>query len=191
MDLAVHRIERPPQRAPRAGDLLVAAPGLSDPRFRRTIIYLLQHDEEGSAGVVVNRRFDGDLAGLDLPEWILAAAPVRGGGPVAEDSLLALAATETTPPEVQRAVGPGVCVVDLEALPGVPPFAPVHLFVGYAGWSEGQLDGELARGDWAVVPAVPDDLLYLDPDAIWARVLGRQRDVTRLWATMPSSPALN
>lgn len=191
MDLAERRIDRPRQRPPRAGDLLVSAPGLLDPNFRRTVIYLLQHDEEGSAGVVINRRFAGDLTGLDLPHWVLDSSPIRAGGPVAQDSLLALAATDTTPQAVRRAVGPGVCVVDLEALPTETPFHPLQLFVGYAGWSSGQLVEELARHDWAVMAAEPADLLLVDPDRVWATVLGRQTDSTRLWATLPEVTAHN
>lgn len=191
MDLADRRIDRPRQRPPRAGDLLVSAPGLLDPNFRRSIIYLLQHDDEGSAGVVINRRFADDLAGLDLPQWVLESSPIRAGGPVAQDSLLALAATETTPATLRRAVGPGICVVDLEALPAETPFHPVQLFVGYAGWSAGQLADELARDDWAVMTADPADLLLVDPDRVWGSVLGRQPDATRLWATLPEVPAHN
>lgn len=191
MDLAERRIDRPGQRPPRAGDLLVSAPGLLDPNFRRTVIYLLQHDEEGSAGVVINRRFGDDLTGLDLPQWVLESSPIRAGGPVAQDSLLALAGTETTPVHVRRAVGPGVCVVDLEALPDEVPFHPLQLFVGYAGWSAGQLEDELARDDWAVMAADPADLLLIDPDRVWEAVLRRQRDSTRLWATLPAVPSHN
>lgn len=192
MDLfAVGAIQRPEARVPRAGDILVAAPFLTDPSFRRTVVYLLQHDEDGSAGVIVNRRFDGSLAGLDLPEWLLDTAVLHEGGPVAGDSLLALAATSAVPAPVRRAAGPDVCVVDLDQLSGVPAFAPVALFVGYAGWSPGQLAGELARHDWLVVDADPIDVLATDPENVWRRVLGRQRDVTRLWATLPALPTAN
>lgn len=188
--LALDRIPRPNPRAPQAGDLLLAAPGMMDPRFHRTVIYLLQHDEDGSAGVIVNRRFDPVVTGISLPDWVADTALVLAGGPVGEDSILALAAVADTPAGAQRAVGRGVCVVDLDELTDVP-IPSLRLFVGYAGWGPGQLAGELARHDWLVLGAEPADVLDVDPEDTWRTVLSRQRDVTRLWATMPASLASN
>ena len=62
---------------------------------------------------------------------------------------------------------------------------------GYAGWSAGQLDGELARDDWLVVRADPYDVLGTDPERVWAKVMRRQRDLTRLWATLPNTVGAN
>ncbi len=187
----VQHIPRPPLRHPRPGDLLVAAPSLFDPNFRRTVIYLLQHDDEGSAGVVVNRRYEGSLAGLDLPEWVMEGAIVHEGGPVAADSMLALASTDSAPLEARRSVGPQVCVIDMDTLADVAEFHPLQLYVGYAGWSAGQLDVELARQDWFVVGSDPFDVLATDPEEVWARVLRRQRDLTRLWSTLPEVASAN
>jgi len=184
-------LHRPPRRSPRPGDLLVSSPALSDPRFRRTIVYLLQHDDEGSAGVVINRRFERSLAGLDLPAWVIDSAAVREGGPVSDDSLLALASTETAPSHLRRAVGPQVCVVDLDEITDEEQFQPLQLFVGYAGWSGGQLAGEISRDDWLVVSADPYDVLTTDPDRVWDRVLRRQKGNIRLWATLPESVSAN
>lgn len=189
--LAPHRLERPARREPRAGDLLVAAPGMGDPRFRRAVIYLLQHDEDGSAGVMLTRRHAGSLSGLDLPQWLLDGAIVHEGGPVAEDSLLALADRATAPEHLCRAVGPGICVVDLDAVSEAEPFQPVQLFVGYAGWGEGQLASELARDDWLVVGSDPFDVLTSDPDQVWRKVLRRQPGAARLWSTLPDEVARN
>lgn len=186
-----HQIPRPPGRQPRAGDLLIAAPSLQDPNFRRTIIYLLQHDDEGSAGVIINRRLEYPLVGVELPQWLRDGSVVHAGGPVAEDSLLALAAETATPEQVRQALGPGVCVVDLEAVADVPPFHPVQLFVGYAGWSPGQLGDEIMRRDWFVADSDPMDVLGTDPDVTWERVLRRQPSLTRLWATLPHDVAAN
>ena len=116
---------------------------------------------------------------------------VHEGGPVAEDSLLVLAAETATPEQVRQALGPGVCVVDLEAVADVPPFHPVQLFVGYAGWSPGQLGDEIMRRDWFVADADPMDVLGTDPDVTWERVLRRQPSLTRLWATLPHDVAAN
>ncbi|MFN8126441.1 MAG: YqgE/AlgH family protein [Candidatus Nanopelagicales bacterium] len=184
---ALRPLARPPARDPRPGDLLVAAPAMGDPRFRRTVVYVLQHDDDGSAGVVINRRFEGELRGLELPDWALDAAVVHAGGPVSDDSLLGLAAVEATPAPLRRSVGPGISVVDLDRLSEVPPFGPLQLFVGYAGWGAGQLAGELAQGDWLVVAGDPVDVLLVDPDDVWRHVLRRQPGAARLWATLPDA----
>lgn len=188
---AVAHIERPARRIPRPGDLLVAAPSLIDPNFRRAVVLLLSRDDEGAAGVVINRRYGGRLTGIDLPEWVLEHAIVHEGGPVATDALLALADADTAPEHLRRAAGAGICVVDIDALADAEPFHPLQLFVGYAGWSPGQLDQELARDDWLVVPCDRYDVLGTDPEAVWARVMRRQRDLTQLWATLPDSVAAN
>ncbi len=189
--LAVPRLDRPGPRSPRAGDLLIAAPGMTDPRFRRAVIYLLQNDDEGSAGVVLSRRYGGDLSGIDLPQWLLDGAVVHEGGPVAEDSLLALADRATAPAHLCRSVGPGICVVDLDGVADAEPFQPLQLFVGYAGWGAGQLESELARHDWLVVSSDPFDVLATDPEKVWAKVLRRQPGVIRLWATLPPAADRN
>ncbi len=189
--LALPHIGRPPRRVPREGDLLVAAPSLVDPNFRRAIVYVLRNDEEGAAGVIVNRRYLGSLVGVGLPDWVVDTAIVHEGGPVATDSVLALADSDAAPEAVKRDAGSGVCVVDLDGLDGVAPFHPLQLFVGYAGWSAGQLDGELARDDWLVVRADPYDVLGTDPERVWAKVMRRQRDLTRLWATLPNTVGAN
>lgn len=189
--LGLPHLTRPPRRPPRPGDLLVSSPSLTDPRFRRTVVYLLQHDDEGSAGVVINRRFERSLAGLDLPEWVVDSAIVREGGPVSDDSLLALASTETAPGHLRRAVGPQVCVVDLDEIRADEQFQPLQLFVGYAGWAAGQLAGEIGRDDWLVVSSDPCDVLATDPERVWDRVLRRQRGHARLWATLPEAVTAN
>lgn len=189
--VSTRHLTRPPARTPREGDLLVAAPSMLDPHFRRTIVYIMSYDDEGAAGVVVNRRYGATLAGIDLPDWVAETAIVHEGGPVATDSLLALALTEAAPAALRREVGPGLSVVDLDELAEVEPFHPLQLFVGYAGWSAGQLDTELARSDWLVVPADPFDVLGTDPEAVWAKVMRRQPDLTRLWATLPDSVVAN
>lgn len=186
----VDRIGRPRSRRPRSGDLLIAAPSLFDPRFRRTVVFLLQHGDEGSAGVVINRRSDRSLAGVDLPPWVLHDVLVLEGGPVATDSVLALAPTDATPPAARRALGPDLCVVDLDELTE-EPVVGLRLFVGYAGWGEGQLDGEIARDDWLVVRGEVADVLRAQPEEIWTGVLRRQPNLTRLWATMPAAVTAN
>jgi putative transcriptional regulator len=176
------------------GTLLVAAPGLEDPNFRRTVVYLIEHREQGSLGVVLNRPSEVTVRDV-LPAWApLSSAPpsVFVGGPVEGDSAICLAAVRTghDPAALDGLIavrGP-VAQVDLDRDPG--PLAPLlrglRVFAGYAGWDAGQLAGEIRRGDWFVVPALPDDVFTRREAGLWGHVLRRQGLPLSLLATYPA-----
>jgi putative transcriptional regulator len=175
------------------GALLVAAPGLLDPNFRRTVVYLIEHRERGSLGVVLNRPSEVALHDV-LPRWApLSSRPssVFVGGPVDGKTALCLAALRTghradgTPGLV--AVNGPVALVDLDGDPEAlaPRLRGLRVFAGYAGWDAGQLAGEIGRGDWFVVPALPDDVLAGHGPDLWSRVLRRQGVPLALLATFP------
>lgn len=205
---------RLPDAEARPGSLLVAAPTIAhSAEFERTVILLLEHDEDGSLGVVLNRPTE-TLVREVLPEWsALAAQDVFRGGPVSTDCALALALVdgEVTPtgeptegpiegyedsgrlPEGLRHVTGNWALVnldrDFDELQSV--VAWMRVFAGYAGWSSGQLDSELAEGAWWVVPATSDDLLRHEPDQLWTEVIRRQPGDMRLAATFTADPDLN
>ncbi|MCH9718769.1 MAG: YqgE/AlgH family protein [Actinomycetia bacterium] len=187
--VGLHRLRRPRPQIPRAGDMLVAAPSLVDPNFRRALVYMLQHDEEGSAGVIINRGCDVAVTDLDLPKWARSAT-IRAGGPVATNSLLAVSELGSDATGNDSLGGPGVQMVDLDEAAANPP-GELALFVGYAGWSAGQLMSEIERDDWHVVSGRPADLFSGEPELLWSTVLRRQADPTRLWSTLPEQPAAN
>jgi putative transcriptional regulator len=175
------------------GMLLVAAPGLLDPNFRRTVVYLIEHRERGSLGVVLNRPSEVPLRDV-LPGWApLSSRPssVFVGGPV--DAKTALCLTALRPGqhpdgiEGLVAVSGPVALVDLDGDPEAlaPRVRGVRVFAGYAGWDAGQLAGEIGRGDWYVVPALPDDVLAGHGPELWSRVLRRQGPPLALLATFP------
>ena len=181
------------------GALLVAAPGLLDPNFRRTVVYLIEHRERGSLGVVLNRPSEVALRDV-LPGWApLSSRPpaVFVGGPVDAKTALCLAALRAG----QRpdgtdglvAVNGPVALVDLDGDPEVlaPRLRGLRVFAGYAGWDAGQLAGEIERGDWFVVPALPDDVLTGQGTGLWSRVLRRQGVPLALLATFPLDVTLN
>lgn len=176
-----------------AGSLLVASPGLLDPNFRRTVVFVIEHRGQGSLGVVLNR--PSDVAVRDvLPTWApLASLPhaVFLGGPVEGETALCLAAVRTghNPAAVGGLVtvrGP-VALVDLGGDPSALTnrLRGLRVFAGYSGWDAGQLADEIARGDWIVVPALPDDVLTPQEANLWGRVLRRQGMPLALLATYP------
>lgn len=182
------------------GTLLVAAPGLLDPNFHRTVVYVIEQGPGGSLGVVLNRPSDTPLTEI-LPAWApLSARPhsVFVGGPVEAGTALCLGALRTGQDaagvEALVAVLGPVALVDLDGDPDAlaPRLRGLRVFAGYSGWGGGQLDGEIGRGDWVVVPALPDDVLTsAHGGELWARVLRRQGMPLAMLATYPADVRLN
>jgi putative transcriptional regulator len=181
------------------GTLLVAAPGLLDPNFRRTVVYVIEHRGRGTLGVVLNRPSEVPVHEV-APSWArLSSRPdaVFVGGPVEARTALCLATLRTghDPAAVHGLVavrGP-VALVDLDTDPDVlaPRLRGLRVFAGYSGWDAGQLDAEISRGDWVVVPALPDDVLSGHRSNLWGRVLRRQGMPLALLATFPADVRQN
>jgi putative transcriptional regulator len=176
-----------------AGRLLVAGPALFDPNFARTVILMLEHDAAGAVGVVLNRPTKAELS-EHLPSWWLFAAEPRVvfiGGPVGEGGGLGLARGHGGAVLEGWSEVAGLRALDLEMEPDVDDELEVRIFAGYAGWSPGQLEGELVSGSWIVVDAEGDDVFTAEPDRLWSSVLRRQGGRLSLLATMPIDPSLN
>jgi putative transcriptional regulator len=180
------------------GRLLVATPPLLDPNFVRTVVLMIEHNEDGALGVVLNRPTRVALAEV-LPRWgELAVGPgvVHVGGPVQPDGMIGLALLGTVDPVDLAGVTelwPGVGTVDLEAQPpgGAGWIRGVRCFAGYAGWGAGQLDAEVATGSWFVVDRHASDLWSEEPEDLWVRVLRRQPPAVAQYAHCPGDPSTN
>lgn len=174
----------------------MATPVLEDPNFARTVVLLIDHDDEGALGVVLNRPGDVDVAEV-LPGWQdLAAHPevVFGGGPVQPDAIVGLAAARTDPAgESWEPIVDHVRLVDLTGDPALAAaeVARVRIFAGYAGWGPGQLEAELAEDAWVVVAAEGADPFTDDPEQLWSAVLRRQSGELKLLSTFPEAPWAN
>lgn len=164
-----------------------------DPNFRRTVVFVIDNRREGTLGVVLNR--PSEIAVDDvLPSWgdhVVSPQAVFVGGPVERKTALCLAALRTGEsasdvPGVIAVRGP-VALVDLDADPEMlaPRVRGLRVFAGYAGWDSGQLAGEIDRGDWLIVPALPSDVLATPNRDLWGQVLRRQGVPTALLATHP------
>lgn len=179
--------------------LLVASPRLEDPNFIRTVVFILDHGEDGALGVVLNRPTSLDVDEI-LEPWqdqaeLAPPALVFRGGPVSPDAVIGLArsAEAVTSTEAWRSVIGPVGTVDLEVAPDQQPvaLAGVRLFAGYAGWAMGQLEAEIDEGGWFVVDALTQDVFSDDPDRLWHDILRRQGGDLGLLATYPLHPSLN
>jgi putative AlgH/UPF0301 family transcriptional regulator len=186
----------------RPGALLVAMPALTDPTFAGTVVYVLDHSDSGTLGVVLGRPSQVEIRDV-LPGWCdLAVEPgvFHVGGPCETDTALCLATTpEPVPTDGQdddglRRVCGEVCLVDLDGDPAelTGRLTGLRVFAGYAGWSAGQLAGEIAEGAWACVPGRPGDILSgLSGPELWRAVMGRQRGSLAVLSTAPADPAAN
>jgi putative transcriptional regulator len=178
------------------GKLLLAGPMLMDPNFFRTVVLVLDHDDQGAFGLVVNRRSEIPLENV-LERWAPFARPdsfVYLGGPVAPEAGFALARAGSTEITGVSSLRDGWAVVDLEADPILvgPELTQLRIFSGYAGWGPGQLDAELeADGGWIVVDALAGDPFSVDVDDLWSAVLRRQRGPLARLANYPLEPRFN
>ena len=175
------------------GSLLLAGTDLLEPIFRRTVVYVVENNDGGALGVVINRPTETPIA-VGLPQWADLCAPSDVfylGGPVKLEGALCLGvlkpgASIEDADGVTRVSG-RVVMIDIDADPA--PFAAVlesaRIFVGYSGWTFGQLDGELARDDWMVFTSRPEDLMAPAGVDLWGKVLRRQGMPWAMLATHP------
>jgi putative transcriptional regulator len=169
------------------GKLLVASPGLTD-FFRRTVVLVLEHSEDGAVGLVLNRPSETavDDAVPDLPVVVEPDDVVHLGGPVGPDSVIVLARFGD-PAEAASIILDDLGVVDPAV--DIPDLRAVRVYAGHAGWAAGQLDGELEQDAWIVEPANPDD--PFETGDLWSEVLDRKGGGYALLARMPEDPSLN
>lgn len=177
------------------GRLLVATPQLTDPNFSRTVVLIVEHDDDGAFGVVVNRPTDTRVADALGPWSDVASAPavMFRGGPVGLDRAIGLGMRgSATPGPGWAPLFGGLGCIDLGADPCPPPFQRLRVFVGSSGWGSGQLEREIEEGSWFVVDAEPEaDVFSADPNRLWAAVLRRQPGRIAWFANAPYDVSAN
>jgi putative transcriptional regulator len=175
------------------GHLLVAGPALEDPNFRRTVILVGEHGDDGAMGIVLNR-VSGVLVHDAVPPISSLAGPddpVYLGGPVQPQAVVVLAdfADSRAADVVVETVGflPG----EIEDASDVGRLRRVRVFAGYAGWAPGQLEGELEEGSWIVLEARASDVFTTVPERLWSDVLRRGGPAHAVVALLPDDPRVN
>ena len=176
------------------GNLLIASPVLFDPDFRRTVVLVGEHGEEGALGIVLNRPSETTVseAAPELQDLVEPDALVYVGGPVEPGAVVVLAEFEDAGEAaalVLDDVGFLRAGAELDELGAVTRRARV--FAGYAGWGPGQLEGELEAEDWILEPPAPDDIFGAGADDLWGDVLRRKGGQFALVARMPLDPSVN
>lgn len=153
------------------GHLLIATPQLTDPNFAHAVVLIVQHNESGALGLILNRPLETDLQSVwdqvsDVPCFV--EQPLHQGGPC-EGPLMVLHGEESIS---ETQVVPEVFwSTDKDAIEQLVSqnSTPARYFVGYAGWGAGQLEGEMDSGAWLPTPASKDQI-FADPDHLWNRL---------------------
>lgn len=176
------------------GKLLFSTPALFDPNFRRTVVLVAEHGEDGAMGLVLNRPSETTVeeAVPELADVAGANSRVFVGGPVQPQSVLVLAEFEE--PEDAAAVVVGDIGFaradgDLDDLARLTRRARV--FAGYSGWSPGQLEAELEEDSWLVEPVDDVDLLADPEEDLFGTALRTKGGAYRILALMPDDPRSN
>jgi len=176
------------------GQLLIAGPDLLDPNFRRTVVLVVEHNDEGALGLVLNRPSETTVRAAvpELEELVDLDDQLFIGGPVQPSAVIVLAEFEDATDAALIAFD-DVGVLATGSAPDDPAagLRRGRAFVGHSGWGPGQLDSELERGDWILEPAQNEDAFSNRALDLWPTVLTRKGGSYALVARMPSDPSVN
>lgn len=178
----------------KSGKLLIAQPFMQDGQFARSVVFLCEYSEEGSLGFVLNQPTSVNIGDL-LPELDYPSLMVNHGGPVQLDTLHMLHRLPGSMGGVE--VNSGVYwggsfeALQLHGTVGALNTADVRLFVGYAGWSPGQLENEVKEGSWLVADVTPTLVFDTPPENVWKKAVQSLGKEYKHLVNMPVDPGLN
>ncbi len=180
---------------PVKGQVLLAEPFLNDPYFKRTVIFLCEHNTEGSFGFVLNNYIDVELDQImeNVPSF---GGKISIGGPVRNSNLYYI---HTLGEEVEDSVEiiPGVFMggnfetIRKMLVSGKVEKNQVRFFVGYSGWSPQQLENEIKTNSWFVTSVQKELVMNTDVSDLWKLIMGGMGKKGKMIANMPEDPTLN
>jgi len=176
------------------GQLLVAGPDLLDPNFRRSVLLVGEHGDEGAMGVILNRPSPVSVADAvpPLADLVDDTDLVHVGGPVQPQAIVVLGDFRDPDEAAALVLGSiGFLPAEIESAADVGSLDRARVFAGYAGWGPGQLESEIAEESWIIEPAIPEDVFTEDPDDLWSAVLRRKGGAIAVLAQMPPDPSSN
>ncbi|HKK43226.1 MAG TPA: YqgE/AlgH family protein [Bacteroidales bacterium] len=185
----------PEDKIPEKGKILISEPFLPDAFFNRSIIYLTDHSPQGSVGFILNKKLDLKIStavegfeGLD--EFL------NMGGPVAPDTLHYIHSVGNEIPnsvEVSSNIFWGGDIETIRSLIGKGQIdsTQIRFFLGYSGWSAGQLERELQENSWVIARVNPEVVMNNRGEDAWKKVLRSFKNKYRMWAEFPDSPEMN
>jgi putative transcriptional regulator len=185
----------PEDKIPEKGKILISEPFLPDTFFNRSIVYLTDHTPQGSVGFILNKKIDlkmsAAVTGFD--GW---DDEINMGGPVAPDTLhylhkLGNLIPQSVPVSEDIFWGGDIDAVRELISLGKIKHSQIRFFLGYSGWSAGQLERELKEDSWVIARVKADIIMNNRGDDTWKRVLRSFKNKYRMWADFPDSPEMN
>lgn len=185
----------PEDKVPEAGKILISEPFLTDYFFNRTVVYLTGHSNEGSVGFVLNKKLSSRVneAVHGLDKW---DEPLSMGGPVSPYSVHFLHSLGNAIPDTVKVKdniywGGDINMVKYLVDEGKIPKGSLRFFLGYSGWTAGQLEQELKEDSWVIAKIKPDLVLQNGDNNMWTDILRGLKSRYRIWADLPEFPELN
>jgi putative transcriptional regulator len=185
----------PEDKIPEKGKILISEPFLPDTFFNRSIVYLTDHTEQGSVGFILNKKLDLQVsAAIDgFENW---NENLSMGGPVAPDTLHYLHNLGDLIPRSVHVEGSIFWGGDIDVIRELIKNkkidqSQIRFFLGYSGWSAGQLERELKENSWVIAKVNSNIVLNNKGDDIWKKVLRSFKNKYRMWADFPDSPEMN
>ncbi len=174
------------------GQLLISGGRLFDLNFRQTVLLIVQHDDDGAMGIVLNRPMEVTVAEAvpPLADLVKPGELLFQGGPVQPSQVILVAElTDASLADVLAFGSVGLITGDVS--PDIQSdILRARVFAGYAGWSPGQLESEM-EDSWIVDPATADDVFTAEPKLLWRHVVERKGPAYRNLARIPFDPTLN
>jgi len=185
----------PEDKIPEKGKILISEPFLPDTFFSRSIVYLTDHSPQGSVGFILNKKVDLKISAVieGLDGW---DEDLNMGGPVAPDTIHYLHNLgELIPKSVKIEEnifwGGDFDKIREMAKTGTIKRSQIRFFLGYSGWSAGQLERELKEDSWVIARVKPEIIMNNRGEDTWKRVLRGLKNKYRIWADFPDSPEMN
>ena len=185
----------PEDKIPEKGKILISEPFLPDTFFNRSIVYLTDHTEQGSVGFILNKKLDLKICDAieGFEDW---EETLNMGGPVAPDTLHYLHNLGKIIPksiQIDKNIfwGGELDVIRELIKMGKITGSQIRFFLGYSGWSAGQLERELKDNSWVIATVKSDMIMNNNSDDTWKKVLRSLKNKYRVWADFPDSPDMN
>jgi putative transcriptional regulator len=185
----------PEDKIPEKGKILISEPFLPDKFFNRSIVYLTDHTPQGSVGFILNKKLDLKISNAieGFEDW---DENLNMGGPVAPDTLHYLHNLGDLIPKSVHIEGTVFWGGDIEIIKGLIKTgkikqSQIRFFLGYSGWSSGQLERELKEDSWVIAKVKSDIIMNNRGNDTWKKVLRSFKNKYRMWAEFPDSPEMN
>ena len=180
---------------PVKGKILIAEPFMRDPYFKRSIVLLTEHNEDGSVGFVLNKPVDIPVHEV-FKEFPRIDTEISIGGPVATNTVHYLHTLGDIIPNSMNVIGDIYWGGDFDFIQGLIKTGKlnqdqIRFFLGYSGWQPNQLDNELEEKSWIVTDIDESFILERNYQNMWKTSLSRLGDKYKLWSGFPEDPAMN